>query len=241
MEYEFTKYIETFDKNERMIKLKYNHSLRVKDNCINIAKSEKLDNEQIELAKVIGLLHDYGRFAQWEKHHTFKDYSSFDHADYGVQKLFDENEIEKYWAYKKDYKIIYDAIKNHNKYSLPEDIGESALMSKIVRDADKLDILYLYTVGELTFKNEGEITKEIETVFYNHKQIKNQKMISKADWILWALALVYDLNFNYSYKYLKENKIIEKIYEKIKNKTNLQKYFDEINIYINKKLEVIKC
>ena len=62
MEEIFKTYVEMFDMNEPMIKLKYNHSLRVKDQCIKIAKSEKLDKKQIELAKLIGLLHDYGRF-----------------------------------------------------------------------------------------------------------------------------------------------------------------------------------
>ncbi len=240
MEEIFKTYVEMFDMNEPMIKLKYNHSLRVKDQCIKIAKSEKLDKKQIELAKLIGLLHDYGRFDQWKKYKTFKDYKTFDHADYGVQKLFGENEIKKYWKDEKDYKTIYDAIKNHNKYDL-SDTGESKLMCQIIRDADKLDIIFLYIAEELILKNEGEVTREIEDDFYKHRQAQKHNMNSKKDGILWALALIYDLNFTYSYKYLKENKITEKIYEKIENKKGLKKYFDEIDNYINKKLEVIKC
>ena len=114
-------------------------------------------------------------------------------------------------------------------------------MCQIIRDADKLDIIFLYIAEELILKNEGEVTREIEDDFYKHRQAQKHNMNSKKDGILWALALIYDLNFTYSYKYLKENKITEKIYEKIENKKGLKKYFDEIDNYINKKLEVIKC
>lgn len=47
-----------------MIKRKVEHTLRVRDNSKIIASSLKLTDDEIDLATLIGLLHDIGRFEQ---------------------------------------------------------------------------------------------------------------------------------------------------------------------------------
>ena len=237
---EFIKFAEKFNLNDSMIKLKYDHSFRVQKLCETIAKDEKLPENEIALAKLIGLLHDYGRFYQWNLYHTYDDTKSVDHADLGVQKLFDEDEIKKYWPNKEDYQTIKNAIKYHNKYSLPENLKENTLC-KIIKDADKLDILYLCTINDIKTKEGGEVTSEIKKDFYNHKLIDRNKMKSEVDNVISRLAFIYDLNFYYSFEYLKNNEIIEKLFNNIENKEKVKPYFDEINKYIKEKLEVIKC
>ena len=234
MQEEFKKYVQNFDLNEEKIELKYAHSLRVQKLCENIAKSEGLAEEDIQLSSVIGLLHDYGRFNQWNEYKTFNDNISIDHGDYAVKKLFDENEITKYYKNKKKYNIIYEAIKYHNKYEVEENV-ESRIICNIIRDADKIDILEMYKNGELKASSEGEISKKVDENFYSHKQAYNSDMNSKADILLRTLCLVYNLNFRYSFKYLNENKIIESIYNNLENKEKMSKYFEEINKYIESK------
>ena len=56
---------------------------------LNSEYSQYFDKEiqGIELASLIGLLHDIARFEQYTKYKTFNDLESFDHGDYGVEIL----------------------------------------------------------------------------------------------------------------------------------------------------------
>ena len=62
----FMEYVHNFDVSCKSINRKINHSLRVSEICKKIAISLNLNDELIELAAFIGLVHDIGRFKQWE-------------------------------------------------------------------------------------------------------------------------------------------------------------------------------
>ena len=68
---EFNKYTDEYDKSIKQINLKYNHSFSVMDLMGELAFRLDLDKEKIELARVIGLLHDIGRFPQFMKYNSF--------------------------------------------------------------------------------------------------------------------------------------------------------------------------
>ena len=53
-----------FDLNNKMIMHKVNHTYRVVNNAKYICEDMKLDDEDKDLAMVIALLHDIGRFDQ---------------------------------------------------------------------------------------------------------------------------------------------------------------------------------
>ena len=235
MNEQFDIFIKKFDLNDKNIMLKYKHSLRVQKISEKIAKSENYDKEKYELSSLIGLLHDYGRFYQWKKYKTYKDKDSIDHGDYGAKELFESNQITKFYKNKNNYNIIYEAIKYHNKYKIPDDV-QSKEMCNLIRDADKLDILYMYTIGIFTPKEKGNITKKIKETFYKHKLINSKDIKADIDIMIRTLGLIYDLNYNYSYVYLKQDKIIEKIYDKVKDKEKLKPYFEEIYKYIERKI-----
>ena len=80
----FTEYVSSYDLTNSDIKLKYNHSLRVMALSEKYAKILNFSTEDIELAKVIGLLHDIGRFEQLKIYKTYSDINSIDHAEYGI-------------------------------------------------------------------------------------------------------------------------------------------------------------
>ena len=232
---EFEKFVNSFDINEKKIKLKYSHSLRVQKLCEAIAQDEKFDEHDFKVASVVGLLHDYGRFYQWTKYKTFKDKISIDHGDYAASELFENGKIKDFYQNEDDYQIIYEAIKYHNKYEVSKNVI-SKTMCDIIRDADKLDILYMYTINELKLEEDGEISEKVKKIFYNHQLLNNKYVNSKIDKSIRTLCLVYDLNFKYSYKYLKENKIIQNIYEILEQKEKFKPYFDEINKFIESKI-----
>ena len=229
MNLEFEKFVKSFDMNDENIIRKYRHSLRVQKLC------EELGESRCELASVIGLLHDYGRFYQWSEYKTFNDKMSIDHADYAVYKLFEENEIEKFYKNDNDYKIIYDAIRYHNKYSIGEDACDK-FMCGLIRDADKLDLLYMYEICDLKLLDGGTVSDKVNFEFYNHNLIKFNYVKSKIDRSINILSFVFDLNLIDSYYYLKKNRIYEKIYEKIENKEIFDNYFLEVENYIDLKI-----
>lgn len=229
----FKEYVDKFNECDA-IKYKYFHSIRVMNLSEQLGKD--LNIEDLELVKLIGILHDYARFIQWEKYQSFNDLKTFDHGDEAIKILFDEKEIEKYNVKKEQYQIIKDAIKYHNKYEIGNVDKESLIYCQIIRDADKLDIISNFTKG--IFKdNEGNfIHEEIKKQFFNHKQVKKLKDSTTNDKLIIMLALIYDLNFIYSFKYLKENKIIEKIQNQVE-KEIFEIYFKEIKKYIEEQIK----
>ena len=237
---EFRKYVENFDFNDKNIERKYYHSLRVKSLCQLIAKDLGFSDEDAKIAEVVGLLHDYGRFKQWTIYHTYRDLDSIDHADYGVRELFDNGEIANFWTNKEDYDEIYDAIKYHNKINIPENLSEhNKLLCKVVRDADKLDIMYLYVSNTLLFEEDGDISPKVKESFDNQKTVNRKDQKTEADNIILLLAFVYDLNFDYSFKHLKKHKILNQLYEIIKDKDKYKYYFDAAIRFVEEKINSI--
>ena len=125
---EFKNHYKKYDCNDMSIVLKYYHSLRVMELSRLIAKYNNFNDNDAEIAAIVGLLHDYSRFEQWEKYKTFVDSNSVDHADLAVQRLFDEKEITNYSLNEENYDEIYDAIKYHNKLFIPDNLTEQKYM-----------------------------------------------------------------------------------------------------------------
>jgi len=167
----FMEYVRSFDVSCKSINRKINHSLRVSEICKKIAISLNLNDELIEVAAFIGLVHDIGRFKQWEIYHTYNDLKSVDHAMVGIKILFDNNFIKKFIVDNKYYDIILNAIKCHNEYILDCGLDENSLiMSKILRDADKIDILYMIANGEIKIEKPSlVITQEVISEFLQKK------------------------------------------------------------------------
>ena len=93
----FDKFTSKFDMNNRLTKLKYNHSYRVSYTAKNLAINLGLSPSGVELATTYGLLHDTGRFEQLEKYNTLNDISTMDHADFGAYLLFEIGLIKEFY------------------------------------------------------------------------------------------------------------------------------------------------
>ena len=247
---EFLKYVNEFDLSEEPIKMKKDHSLRVMEVSNKIALDLKLEKEQVELATLIGLLHDIARFEQYTQFKTFSDYKSFDHGDYGANLLEKNDTIRKYIKIDKYDNIIKKAIKNHNKFSIEEGLSEEELLfSKIIRDADKLDIFYeavtIFWNNDIEKIEHGEIRPEIKEHFLEEKLInkKDVSMKDGAEKIIQVLAFIYDINFKTSFKIINENKYIDKIIDKFdfkiqKTKEDFEMIRSFANGYVEKRLNL---
>ena len=225
--------------NNYDIKYKYNHSYRVKELSNIIAKSLNLSDEDIKLANVIGLLHDIGRFKQLEMYGSYDD-KNIDHADLGVKILFQDGVIERFNIDKKYYKVIKFAIENHNRFEINKTNDDKELLhAKIIRDADKIDILKAFSIfNSYSLKeSNNEISDIVKNDFYDEKSIRNKEIKSPNDKIILFLSFIYDINYEASFKYIKEKKIIKKLYELIKNKKRFKEFFEYVIKYIDERIE----
>lgn len=235
------------------VEIKVEHIMRVAENCKKIATDLKLTEDEIQLAEIIGILHDIGRFEQYRifnKHTssiTLDNNKKFDHGEAGVEVLKKDNYIRKYIEKNVYDDIIYTAIYEHNKYELPKNLSkETELFCKIIRDADKLDIFYEAVCvfwkdsKKIQEIEEGKLSEKMLENFYEYKLADNRNRVSEADQILRFTSFVFDMNFPYSFEVLKENDFINKMidrfhYQVPETKTEMMKVKKMANEYITRK------
>lgn len=242
---EFMKYVNKFDTKDFNIQRKIGHSIRVMNLSKKIAESLNLTQKEIEIATLIGLLHDIGRFEQFVTYKTFKDSQSVDHGDLGVEILNRDNYIRKYISSAEFDNTIKAAITSHNKFKIAENLKEKELLfSKIIRDADKLDILYQYVNVFWDNKEKEETENEtiqekdlvpfLEKTLIDRTKNKDDKRTNIIR-MLTTLAFVFDINFPMTFKILKQEDYINDFLNKFNFKDLQTKvYIEEIRKIINK-------
>ena len=67
---EFEKYLDEYDRQDEQIYLKIEHTYGVVKYAGEIARRMECSREDVELAELIGLLHDIGRFEQIRRFHS---------------------------------------------------------------------------------------------------------------------------------------------------------------------------
>ncbi len=214
----FEAYVSVFDLNDGMMKLKHEHSYRVADLCAEFAKSLSADED---LAYRIGLVHDIGRFEQARKYHSFLDYQTMDHGDFGAALLKENDDVLNY-ADPNEADIMIQAVRNHNKYAVEEGLNETALLyARILRDADKTDILYLRGCHsydsilkiDRDAIEHGTVSPYVYSEAMQYHVIISSKRVTKLDRVVSMACLVYDMNWTYGIKTALENHYIEKLFD----------------------------
>ena len=125
---------------------------------------------------------------------------------------------------------------------LPEGLDpETKIFCQIVRDADKLDILRQKARSKIKFNERRKVTEIVYKKFMAEQSIllgdiENQ---SRYDAVVLWVALIYDLNFDYSFQYLKKrnyiNKLLDKLLEKL-DKETVDELRTQANRYIDGKV-----
>ena len=231
---EFEEFVyNNFDFNEGAIRRKYYHSKRVSTISKKIAENLSWPLEDVKLATQIGLLHDIGRFDEWTTYKCFN--KNMDHGSYGAYLLNKEENALRFNIKESEKQKLLDAIYYHNKLKLPASLKDNKFC-KLIRDADKLDIIYQLSQREIVMENNTNvISKEVFKEFNKGTTITNKYVKTYADKVLSILALVYDINYAYTFKLLKDFNYINKIYDSLENKEFYKDYFDKINKYIEKR------
>lgn len=226
-EKEFNNYTSRFKVDDNKVNIKIKHTYGVVQISGYIAEKLNLSIEDIELAKLIGLLHDIGRFEQAVRYDNYNDYDTMDHANFATKLLFEENLIRKFIVDNRYDSIIEKAIKNHNKFEIEEGLNDRELLhAKIIRDADKTDNFVVKQYQDfysLFRKKEDDVAKEEITdvvwkEFLSEKTIiTHHRKTSMDAWVSY-LAWVYDYNFVPGLQYLKENNCIDKVIDRLEYK-----------------------
>lgn len=231
----FKKYIENFDSQYGKIDLKIRHTYGVVKVSEYIANKLNLNNEDIELAKLIALLHDIGRFEQIRQSDSFIDNKDMDHAILGNNILFKDNLIRDFIEDTQYDNIISKAILNHNRLYIEDGLTERELLhAKIIRDADKTDNFRVK--AEEDFKNiidnsnkdilENDIISEnIFNDFMNSKIIVREDRKTHMDFWVSYIAFIFDYNYKFGLEYIKEMNYINIIVDRLdyKNANTRQK------------------
>ncbi len=219
---EFKNYVKNYNPQDPKIALKISHIERVSQKAKELAISLNFSQEDINLAELIGLLHDIGRFEQIRIYNTFMDKDSVNHAEYGVKVLFEDGLIRKFIKEDAYDNIIKKAILNHNRgyLNIDKDLNKKELLhTKLIRDADKLDIFYFLNMENMNvlYGNNIEkqkINKEVYREFFEDKYINYKNINSGLDLAIAHFAYIYDFNYKFTLQKIKEDKFLTKLYSR---------------------------
>ena len=234
---EFREHTDAYDASDEKTALKIKHTYRVAGLCEQIARSEEMTREEQELAWLLGMLHDIGRFEQLRQYHTFIDADSVDHAALGAEILFGtgisgrqedsehsqnktEGRIRRYVADKSEDILLETAVRVHSAYRVPEGLDErTSRFCHILRDADKIDILRvnLETPLEEIYNTtrevlaHAEVTEAVMESFQErHATLRSLKR-TPVDHVAGHISLIYELVFPESFRLVKQQGYWEKL------------------------------
>lgn len=216
----FAEYTRQYDSDDEKIKLKIVHTYKVAELSERIAVSLGLLKEDIDLAWLIGMLHDVGRFEQVRKFHTFEDAKSVDHAQMGLHVLWEEKRIRDYISDSAEDELIRLAIAQHNVYRIPEDLAaRQAMFCNIIRDADKVDIFRVNTEVALEdiYNVSSEelysavVTDRVMEDFYQHHAVLRAHKASPVDHVVGHISLVFELVYPISLRIALEQGYVDRL------------------------------
>lgn len=247
----FKDYTENYDAADSKIALKIRHTYRVAELCGQIAESENMTEEEQDLAWLLGMLHDIGRFEQLRRYNTFQDAQSIDHAMLGADILFgtENTFIREFVEDAAEDALIETAIRVHSAYRVPEDQdARTEKFCHILRDADKIDILrvnietpleeiYNTTTEELY---AAEVTEAVMESFYEHHATLRSIKRTPVDYIAGHVSLIYELVFPESIRIVKQQGYWERLIDfpsrNERTRKQLQELKKEMQIFLTNKM-----
>lgn len=134
---------------------------------------------------VAALYHDIGRFPQYRDYGTFADALSVNHATLSARTLVREGMLKT--ESKRVRGLVVGAVAMHNRYALPRGISAALrLVTNVVRDADKLDIIRIMA-PQLSYASLEEARKQAKSGGQN---VVTMHVKDEPD--LWSDAIVQD-------------------------------------------------
>jgi hypothetical protein len=245
----FDDYVAGFYGNDGFIdanlKLKEDHTRRTCEEALYLAKELGLSGNQKRIVEVIALFHDIGRFRQFVKYLTYNDPQSVNHCLLGLEVLKKTKVLEAVDAGERQ--LIEKAIEYHGLKELPRDLdGDCLLLAKLIRDADKIDSLYVMTdcyrqYAENTpgFKLELELpdqpgySDEVIEALLSGRRIDYCELRTLNDMKLCLLGWVYDVNFVPTIKRIKQCRLLEMLVDFLPKTEDIKRVKEKIFKYVD--------
>lgn len=227
------------------LRLKEEHSRRTCEEMRYLAEELGLEDNQSRIAETIALLHDIGRFRQFAEYRTYHDPKSVNHSLLGTEVL-DQSKVldgvaeqEKRW--------IEKAIEYHGLMELPKDLdGQCLLFSKLIRDADKLDIFYVVIeeykqyrddpdrIGlEIELPDEPGYTAGMIEAVLSGRRIEYSSLRTWNDMRLLQLSWVYDVNFVATLRRIRRRRFLEMVLDFLPETEDIEKVRKKIFEYVD--------
>jgi len=231
------------------LKLKEDHSRRTCEEMRYLADEVALTANQRRIAEAAALFHDLGRFKQFVKYRTYNDTKSVNHCWLSLEILRERNMLAG--VEEREKEIIEKAIEYHGRKELPGDLdGECLLFSKLLRDADKLDIFFVVTQYykqyrdnpdefklEVELPDVPEYSVEVVEAILNGQRFDYSRLRTWNDMKLLQLGWVYDVNFTATLRRIGERKFLEKIVDFLPQTGDIEKVKEKVFEYVDSAIE----
>ena len=251
VEKSFRDYTSAYNLEDAKVKLKVDHTFRVAALSDVITDSLGMTGYDKDLAWLLGMLHDIGRFEQVRRYHTLRDALSINHAELSADILFRDGLIKNFInvgesSPSDDYLLIEKVIRLHNVFQLPDDLTERELrFATILRDADKLDIVRvnvenprsaIYGVEEDIFL-ESEISDEVYEGILQCRNLNRSLMKTPADLMMGHISFVFGLVYPVSVRLMKEQGYLETVLQFPSRNKRTRQRFAEIRKVVHKYMD----
>jgi len=216
-----------------VLQIKRDHCQRVADDMTGIARDLGLADDDVRTARILGWMHDIGRFPQYARYRTLRDDRSVNHGQAGLEVL--ESTQVLLICEPADREIIRAGIEGHNRHMVPPGLGADVRRFVLmIRDADKLDIMQLLYQS---WKNneirrhpelilgidlEGPVSPRALTDIRARRSIAYANAKSLADFFLTQVSWVYDLNFRPTYQRIAQRRLLEQAAEALPKNADVQ-------------------
>ncbi len=211
----FTDYVKAnYDFEIKEIKEKYDHSLRVWTLMTYLAMALNLDERSVYLAGIIGLFHDLGRFREVMRNINLEkkfNNRTFDHGAYSNKIMFNDGLVKLFSFTEEEILIIRKALYFHNKKDLLGNFTDRELLfTLMIRDIDKLDLLYIRS-HKRVLKLSDNVSENVFINYINGHTIDIQDLKTDTDRIVFYISFISGLTFKESFDYAINNGYLDEL------------------------------
>ncbi len=250
----FRDYVKAFKsgdpEKDRNILLKEEHTRRVRREIREIGLALGLADEDLRLAEAMALFHDLGRFPQYATYGTFSDRRSCDHAALSVEVLLDNRVLDPLDPSERE--LILKAIRYHNRASLPEEESDRCLFfSKLLRDADKLDIWavlldyyrrretegYRNAALELDLPDEPGISEAVRRDIMAGEIVKLSGVKRLNDFKLLQASWIFDINYRPALVAVRDRGYLDTTREFLPRSEEVDRLIDHLKSRLEERIE----
>lgn len=241
----FDRYTQAFlvpDPPHHAYRLKIDHTRRVWENVIDLCKKVNVKTGVSLRAQAAALLHDLGRFPQYRDFQTFSDAVSVNHAALGCREIKAHGVLERFDP--GDRNTVLLAVEYHNRYHIPcETDPDAHLVTRLLRDADKLDILKVMTEkyeadGEnpsfitLNLSADDRVSDELLRQVKSKQLLDSRSVRCLNDLKLLQISWVFDINFAPALAMAHERRYFDTIFATLPQTDGVRHLSDFIEHYI---------